>query len=243
MNSSFKHGLAFALASLVSLTAGVDGSHQRHHRSAHTSRIIVSPPSTDPVYDAKGNPPDPGTKAIYSNTSGMCDHLFQVTTPSGGPISLRQWQAVRGEASATCLNGGTLVHLKLRGLIPHGVYTIWLGAFAPPGITMDFANMLGMDAFGASDGSENSFVASAKGEAELTAFETGGPYSDMNPSGTDVPSCLFDLYEFQLMGAYHTDSQTHGPHPGDPCTALLAFAFDFTQNPDAGHDGDDDDDD
>lgn len=207
------------------------------HRIAKTSQVITTPPSTDPVYDSNGNAPRKNSP-LYTDTSGMCSHLFPITAPDGSAIKLQQWTAVKGSAKIDCSPAGTAVTLKLRNLIPNGVYTIWVLGLKSPGITPDFANLLGVDALGPPDGSQNAFVASPKGEAELTAFNEAGPYSDLD-LGNMAPACLLDLFEFQLLGAYHPDGQTHGGHPGDPCTFTVQFGFDFTQSnlpPDPGAD-------
>ena len=225
MNSITKLTLAAAFAIAAAINLQADNSQDS---PADHSQIITSPPVTDPVYDADGNPAvDPGS-AIFSDTSGECAQRMPVLTPNGEPITLAQWRSVKGQAEARCTPEGTHFRLKLKNLVPHGVYTIWLAGFQAPGLTPDFANLIGVGALGLPDGSENSFVASAKGEAELSVLQLAGPYSWMIVvPGATIPACLFDVFEFQLYGAYHADGQTHGPNPGDGCAFTVQFGFDF----------------
>jgi hypothetical protein len=227
MNSFTKLTLAaaaFAIAAAINLQADNSINGPADH-----SQIITSPPVTDPVYDQNGNPAEDPESPVFTDTSGMCAARFPILAPNGQPITLRQWRSVKGEAQARCSDGGTHFKLKLKNLVPNGVYTIWLAAFQAPGLTPDFANLIGMSALGLPDGSQNSFVASAKGEAELSVLQLAGPYSDMpGVLGATIPACLFDTFEFQLYGAYHPDGQTHGPHPGDACAFTVQFGFDFS---------------
>lgn len=127
---------------------------------------------------------------------------------------------------AKCVQKGTHGVLKLSGLIPHGVYTVWVAVFQAPGLTPDFANLIALGALGSPDGSQNAFVASASGKAELSALQPADPLSVFDDQDADN-SCLLDKFETLLWVALHVDGQTHGPVPGDECTLAFPGGFSF----------------
>ncbi len=148
------------------------------------------------------------------------DVLEPVTAPDGRPLTLGELSAVSGKASAKCDKQGTHVTLQLAGLIPNGVYTIWLLIFELPGFTPDFAHFIGEGSLGPGDGSRNSLVASAEGRAALSVRHPAGALSEFG----EVTNCLFDEFEFHLVGAYHPDGLTYGPTPG-PADAPNMFCY------------------
>jgi len=197
---------------------------------ARNSILITSIPYEDPAYDqdgnlANGDPPLSGDTLIYEDNVGLCDHRYPITAPDGHQLTLAEWQAVKGEAHAQCVAGGTLVRVKLKGLVPHGVYTIWVATFTAPGLTLDFSAIIGLGALGQLDGSENHFVASANGTGELSVVHPAGALSEFGA----VSDCLLDDYEVALFLGLHLDGQTHGGSPGDECALSFAGSFSFKQ--------------
>jgi hypothetical protein len=110
-----------------------------------------------------------------------------------------------------CVQKGTHVVIQLSGLIPNGVYTIWVGVFQAPGLTPDYSNIIALGALGQPDGSQNAFVASAHGEAVISAFQPSGPLSAFDDR--DSTGCLLDEFEVLFFVGLHLDGQTHGPTP------------------------------
>jgi len=233
---TFKPLLA-GLAVIAAITANANGDDRRDSdeclRFDAVSSVSVLPPWVDPVYDASGSPTSDPNGPVYSDAGGHCNHKFLITSPHGAPVTLREWHSVEGVATVQLVNNGTQIHLKLQNLQPHGVYTVWIAGFQPPGTTPDFSNLAGVGALGKTDGSQNRFVASAHGEAEFSILQHEGPYSAATiVSGAFIPSSLFDLGAFQILGAYHPDGQTHGPVPGDAgCGYSVQFAFNFPHDP------------
>src|SRR5205823_8866721 len=90
-----------------------------------------------------------------------------VLAPDGHQLTLLEFNAPAGRASVKCVQQGTHAVLELTGLIPNGVYTVWNVVFRAPGFDPSFANLSGLGAIGAADGSANSFVADATGAAEI----------------------------------------------------------------------------
>jgi len=146
-----------------------------------------------------------------------------VTAPDGHQVTLGEFNKVSGYAEIKCVNAGTHVVIHLSGLFPKGVYTMWTVTFKSPGFDWTTANVIGVGALGATDGSKNSFTASANGTASLSAIIPSGSLSVFGSVG----DCLSSEYQVQLWGAYHMDGLTHGAVPGDDSTWVEQFVIQF----------------
>jgi len=158
-------------------------------------------------------------------------HEFRLNNPvldrEGNHMTWADFSTVTGTVSVTCLEGGFEVTMDLNGLIPNGVYTFWNVTFNDGGMdtNMEMLNIRGIGCIGATDGSENYFIASGDGTGSITAF-TQTP-ADLSMIG-DILSCpLTDEIEFHIVGAYHLDSKTWGSNLGPDGTAIEQFAFIF----------------
>jgi hypothetical protein len=105
-------------------------------------------------------------------------------------------------------------------LIPNGVYTVWSDLYVAPGLTPDFANSIALGSFGATDGSENTFVAGADGTAQFEGIQPAGPMSIFG----DAPAYVLDppVSEYYAFLAYHINGQTYG---GEPAPGGLEQTF------------------
>lgn len=223
MKTTLRLLLTCALALLTSPGVFTALGDQPKHQTAHTN-FDTTVPAADPVYDSDGNPAVASDTPLYSNSSGLCDHLFPLVAPDEHHITLAEWQRASGTAGIKCGRRGTHAVLQLSGLIPNGVYTVWVATFQFPGLTPDFANLIGLGALGAPDGSQNVFVASANGTAALSVFHPPGDFSIFG--STD---CLADEFEVVLWIPLHLDGQTHGGVPGDECELGFQGGFRFKQ--------------
>jgi hypothetical protein len=194
---------------------------------------IVRPYSA--VKDSAGN-------AIAASTS-LDTPVFEgrtgapVTAPDGHQITLREFRAVNGAATARCTANakapgllgaqgpGTIYSMHLNGLIPNGVYTAWMftfdagGGSGPPKAAGAIGPYKG--AWG------NTYVADQNGEADIYAVNPAGALS---ANGVNVAGCwLTGEAEVHILGAYHIDGQTHGAVPGAANTWLEQFEFDFVR--------------
>ncbi|HTN79704.1 MAG TPA: hypothetical protein VMK16_08520 [Acidimicrobiales bacterium] len=117
-------------------------------------------------------------------------------------VTLGQWKQAAGTVSFACVDDKEEASSILTGLIPNGVY----GAFAvDPSEPLDSR----FTPWGAADGSDNSFTASADG--------TAAPV-DIGPDCTNLPQHIGILW--------HSDGTSHGASSGtmgvDTHTSLLA---------------------
>ncbi len=168
------------------------------------------------VEDGKNRPPEGNATLIYDK-----DGHTPMLAPDGHQVTLGEYNMPSGYAKIKCTNMGTQVVAHMKGLIPNGVYTIWVLTFKMPGFDDTFVNLIGNGALGAPDGSENAFTASPKGMATLTVTMPAGSLSLFGSVG----NCFSSEYEVHLVAAYHSDFMTHGNAPGDPSTWIPQFAF------------------
>jgi hypothetical protein len=139
-------------------------------------------------------------------------------------ITLGEFRQVAGSIAAKCTDQGTHVSMHLNGLIPHGVYTVWV---AKPDPT-DMSKMIGVGALGKDDGSQNSFSADKDGEAYISATNPGGKLSTF---GTIAGCWLTGEPIVQIAGVYHIDGNTHGKEVGPDGMYVGQFAFAYAMMP------------
>ena len=168
------------------------------------------------VEDAQMMPPT-------GNNTLLFDHAGHapVLAPDGHAVPLGEFNMVSGWAHVKCINGGTHVVVHLAGLIPNGVYTLWIMTFQSNG-TSDRLN--GVGALGAPDGSQNVLKVNSDGTADLSVTTPAEPLSVFGA----IPNCWSSVFKVMVAGAYHLDGQTHGESPGgaDGFTAyVLQFGF------------------
>ena len=149
-----------------------------------------------------GHPPMPG----LPNSA--------ILLPNGEQMTLGEFLRPSGHVSIACGAHGTEAQVKLTGLVPMGVYTIWLLKFKEPGFDPTFANLIGVGALGSNMGAGNSFTASADGSGELETTVPGGELSAFGHVG----SCLLSEFEFHVVTGYHypypVAPQELWPNPG-----------------------------
>jgi len=223
MNTLLRLFLSCALVVVTALSAFTVNAKQPAQKTVRTT-FDTTVPAADPVYDSAGVPAVAEDTLLYSNSSGLCDHLFPLSAPDNHHINLAEWKSARGSALLKCGQKGSHVVMQLSGLVPNGVYTVWVGIFQAPGLTPDFANLIGLGALGAPDGSDNVILASANGTAALSAFH---PTGDLSMFGST--DCLSDEFEVLLWLPLHLDGQTHGGVPGDECQLGFQGGFSFKQ--------------
>lgn len=117
-----------------------------------------------------------------------------------------------GSATVKCVTTGTKITIHLNGLRPKGVYTGWLFTYMPPGFDGTQVNLDGVGSLGASDGSQNSFKASASGTGQLSVIMPTGDLSVFGNAGSCLP--VDEAAGFHFVIFFHTDAMTHGPITG-----------------------------
>ena len=141
----------------------------------------------------------------FSATSEIAHHPMNMTAV--GPFAkgrelgftLGNWLSATGSGSVSCTDGKGALSASFTGLVPDGVYTMWLFyvaiPFPEPWMTYELP-------FGARNGSQSLFTSHASGNA---SFE-GSVGTCLQGSGSQIAE--------GLAIAYHSDGQGHGPHMG-----------------------------
>src|SRR6266540_1346111 len=115
-------------------------------------------------------PPD---TLIYDSATGA-----PINSTDGHQLTLAEFVKVRGSASVGCTSEGTHAVLELSGLVPGGLYTMWLVTFEPPGFNVaGFDAVIGNGALGYRDGSTDWFRADENGVGRFSALNLPGPLS------------------------------------------------------------------
>ena len=166
--------------------------------------------------DKHGKAPTDPHEPVYEGRK-----LNPILAPDGHHLTLEEFNSVKGTLTLTCTKKGTRVDLELEGLIPFGLYSVWVLVFEEPGFTPDFAHEIAEGVPGGSEGFRSSFVAASDGT---------GMYSEIVPEGEmsffgSVTDCLLDEYEVHIVGAYHMDGQTYGGELGPDGKAVEQFAW------------------
>ena len=160
------------------------------------------------------NSATPGTTLLWTRPGPQSgSSLIKLLAPDGHQLTLAEFRMVSGWVDVKCINMGTHAVFHMKGLIPNGVYTLWIFAFRSPGPP----NLMGAGPFGAPDGSNNSFLADAEGTASVSIKL--GDLAYLGFSG----NCLSSVFESHIVTAYHPDQQTHGATPGSIWVAQIFF--------------------
>jgi hypothetical protein len=135
----------------------------------------------------------------------------QIFGPDGHPVTWSEWNRAAGTAKINCTGQGTRLNIRMEGLIPNGVYSMWAMKFSAPGFDTAYTNVSGFGAAGEIDGSDNSFVASSGGNAN---FHVSVPAGALSVSGSVAQCIPSDEYELHFVGIYHLDGKVSGATPG-----------------------------
>ena len=146
----------------------------------------------------------------------------QIFGPDGHPVTWGEWNRVTGSAKINCTGQGTRLNVNIEGLIPNGVYSLWVMPFQPPGFDTAYTNVSGFGSAGENNGSENVFTASSSGSARFHVTHPAGALSSFG----SVSGCMAsDEYEVHFVGIYHIDGKPGTTTPGPAGKYVEQFAF------------------
>jgi hypothetical protein len=185
---------------LLPVGCGDPGDEDGADTASWTSDALVHMPFS--IHDAHGRTPTDPLTPLYEVTT--CRPLV---APDGHHVTFGEFNRPTGSLSITCLPSGTRVAVKMHGLIPNGLYTVWNLSFRAPGFDPTFANVTGVGMIGPADGSGSVMIASAAGDASLSAVTPAGPLSTM---GTSSECAMRSEFEWHVLAAYHIDGRKLG---------------------------------
>lgn len=233
-------GLAFGNTLIGSAGASSEATADivaEHHFVRAADDSDPGSPVPDPqdrlVERREGNPVDDGTN------ESVLDGTHQ--------LRWGEFKALNGRITMGCNgDGSTDVGVRVSGLVPNGLYTLWVIVFDSPGFDFDtrdifpFAapgtageHFLGAGPLGPQDGSENRFRARGSHGELSTTHPTGelaipGPGPE-GPVKYNVEGCLLEEFEVHIVGDYHLDGNTHGHFPGGPGQHVEHFGAPFQE--------------
>lgn len=170
------------------------------------------------IEDKNRKPPEVDAELLWNNRGHT-----PIIAPDGHQVTLGEFNSVTGKAEVTYINKGTNIAINLQGLIPNGLYSIWVLTFKLPGFHNSFVHLIGNGALGLNSGSGNTFTASSAG----TAFIPATMHAQSLSLFGSVGDCLCSEYEVHLMAAYHSNNLIHNGTPGNPDSWVTQFSFPF----------------
>lgn len=189
--------IAAALCALVCASPAIADGYLR-------TEAIIPMAAPNAVVNGIGLPPTSPEDLLWNKQPCEPGGALQpILAPDGHHVTWGEYSQMSGRAALRCGPKGTHVVIQLSGLIPKGVYTLWVFVFDENG------KRLGAGALGAPDGSESGFIASASGRGTLAAHHPEGTLSAIP---YDV-GCLLDEVVVHLVVAYHLDGLVYGPFP------------------------------
>lgn len=155
----------------------------------------------------------PHTEAV----AGACEPLLPLIAPDGERLTAGEYVAASGEATVTCVEGGTRYDFSFEGLIPDGVYTIWHFPGTGGGALASHPGDI-----------QNVFTASPSGTSEFSVTGTAGPmtlFGAAEDCTLPVPATAGDEFGLLFVLVYHKNNRDWGDFPGpeDTQTGHLAF--------------------
>lgn len=169
------------------------------------------------IRNADGQIPKDASERLYAANVFIGPNAGQVPimAPDGHHVTLAEWQMATGEITASCSNGVSRYHGSFTGLIPDGVYTVWLHVLAehkePHEPVSRFTDLLGSGPAGPSDGSQTTVRAAADGSGSFSSSRAAG---DMSMGGQHPECSVSEAEGLLFVLNYHIDGKTHGPFPG-----------------------------
>jgi len=125
-------------------------------------------------------------------------------------ITLGEWMRGRGNASISCAGDGAEVQLRMRGLIPNRMYSVWATMGVPPQPGQQTPNAFPIPI----GGTPNIFVTDREGDA---SFERWIKFCPLDAHATDNPLLFIDVQlnaNDQTYGAVISPGFIDGNWPG-----------------------------
>ncbi len=211
--------LSMAMLLLASCSSDDQGNPGNNGTSEFSDEVVTVPFF---IENETGDMPTEPSELIYEIREKEA-----IIDMDGIHMRLFDFSTVNGSVQVDCMEGGVNMDVSLRGLVPNGVYTLWHVTFKDGGAdpSKEMLNIRGIGAVGKGDGSDNFFIASPTGTAQISAFS---PTDQVLSMIGDIKPCpLSDEEEWHIVGSYHMDSKTYGPILGPDGTVVEQFAFVF----------------
>ncbi len=165
---------------------------------------------------------------IYAVNVFSDQQLVPIYAPDGHQLTFSEWKEAEGTARFRCNGRATFYEMEFSGLIPNGVYTVWVSPLLSQKTVQSVwtpdTDMLGLGALGGSGGLKNIVLADEMGNAVLTGDMGSGPLSNFG----EIASCvLTSARGLAMIVDYHIDGNTYGDTAGPDHTEVGHMIFLF----------------
>lgn len=184
-------------------------------RSVSSTLVLGDDDFLGEVRTEDGSVPTSASDSLYA--VNVFSNMVQVPIigPDGSHVTRGEWDNAEGTLEIFCSAQTTIMEFDFSGLLPEGVYTLWVGP-------TNGTEILGTGALGDRSGSENILDVDSQGNAQISVTMDPGSLSVF---GT-ISSCLLtNLTDMMLILDYHIDGQTHGASPGPDGTEVGHLYF------------------
>ncbi len=165
---------------------------------------------------------------IYAVNVFSDQQLVPIYAPDGHQLTFSEWKEAEGTARFRCNGRATYYEMEFSGLIPNGVYTVWISPLVSrktvQSVWTPSTDMLGLGALGGSGGLKNIVTADELGIATLTGDMGNGALSNF---GELVSCALTSSKGLALILDYHIDGNTYGDTAGPDHTEVGHMIFLF----------------
>lgn len=167
------------------------------------------------VRNAAGNVPTSASELIYAVNVSTDQALVPILDANGDHVSLGEWDNAEGVVEIYCDGETTYADFNFSGLLPNGVYTIWVG-------TLNGNQPTGTGAMGSSSGTDNVLDVDGSGNASISIVMDAGSLSVFG----SISSCVLTSQNtVVLILDYHIDGNTYGSSPGPDFTEVGHIIF------------------
>lgn len=200
----------------ASLAIRVEGGDDVGSGFVSIDELRGDPSPSTPLYESRSNEP--------------------ILAPEGVHVTWGAFSGAEGAVIVKCTEQRAHVAAHLSGLIPKGVYSIWVDIF-----DVDTGDLLDRFALGGAKrkGKNNTLRASGRGEGHLAGFAPPGARATVDRG--DLSACMLKdvekrLHEWRVVGVYHIDGTPGVDEVKDRGTFVEQVSFAFETEEETGGD-------
>ena len=156
------------------------------------------------VRNAAGSVPSGASELLFAVNVFTDQAMVPLLGPDGMQVTLGEWNNAEGIVNIFCDGDTSHLEFTFSGLLPEGVYTLWVGP-------MDGSTILGTGALGDGSGTDNILDVDSNGDATISLSMEAG---SLSVAGSLASCVLTSQVDIVLILDYHIDGKTYGSSPG-----------------------------
>ena len=167
------------------------------------------------VRNAAGSVPSGPSELLFAVNVFTDQAMVPLLGPDGMQVTLGEWDNAAGTVDIYCDGDTSHLEFTFTGLLPEGVYTLWVGP-------MDGNVILGTGALGDGSGTDNVLDVDSNGDATISISMEAG---SLSVAGSLASCVLTSQVDIVLILDYHIDGKTYGSSPGADHTDVGHLLF------------------